>query len=114
MPTLETSLGMDAVLLLLWACSPVRPCALVSMPPARLTPMASPVLNFFLSPPLGSMEEEAEFKEFASQPGAMDRIFARIAPQACANGRRAPFCATCCAPLGNSAVHSRSCLWRAL
>jgi hypothetical protein len=27
------------------------------------------------------MEEEQEFKEFAAQPGAMDRIFARIAPQ---------------------------------
>jgi len=27
------------------------------------------------------LEEEAEFKEFAAQPGAMDRIFARIAPQ---------------------------------
>lgn len=35
-----------------------------------------------LAPPRsGRMEEEAEFKEFASQPGAMDRIFARIAPQ---------------------------------
>ena len=29
-----------------------------------------------------SLEEEAEFKEFAAQPGASDRIFARIAPQA--------------------------------
>jgi hypothetical protein len=27
------------------------------------------------------LEEEQEFKEFAAQPGAMDRIFARIAPQ---------------------------------
>ena len=27
------------------------------------------------------MEEEQEFKEFAAQPGASDRIFARIAPQ---------------------------------
>lgn len=27
------------------------------------------------------MEEEQEFREFAAQPGASDRIFARIAPQ---------------------------------
>lgn len=31
--------------------------------------------------PTFTLEEEAEFKEFASQPGAMDQIFARIAPQ---------------------------------
>ncbi|PSC72741.1 DNA replication licensing factor MCM5 [Micractinium conductrix] len=31
--------------------------------------------------PTFSLEEEAEFKEFAAQPGASDRIFARIAPQ---------------------------------
>lgn len=30
---------------------------------------------------VGRLEEEQEFKEFAAQPGAMDRIFARIAPQ---------------------------------
>ncbi|EFN58868.1 hypothetical protein CHLNCDRAFT_34202 [Chlorella variabilis] len=31
--------------------------------------------------PTFSLEEEVEFKEFAAQPGAMERIFARIAPQ---------------------------------
>ena len=39
------------------------------------------------------MEEEQEFKEFAAQPGASDRIFARIAPQVCA-GLGRPCC--CC------------------
>ena len=35
-----------------------------------------------------SMEEEQEFKEFAAQPGAMDRIFARIAPQVSCGDQR--------------------------
>ena len=51
---------------------PFSPAALCCLcrPPARLPALC-----------LCSLDEEQEFKEFAAAPGAMDRIFARIAPQ---------------------------------
>lgn len=47
--------------------------------------------------PKPRLEEEQEFKEFAAQPGAADRIFSRIAPQVRAALRHAlrAFCRLC-------------------
>lgn len=68
--------------------------------------------------PTRSLEEEQEFKEFASQPGAMERIFDRIAPnvRSCflprflflERMRAGP-----CAPesLGDAAAEGGPCLW---